>query len=52
MENGKSVNLRGLGAFSFEIESDKIKPAIFTSADFKKGLDDQRAERKHVHQIR
>mmetsp|Transcript_33508 Transcript_33508/g.39014 ORF Transcript_33508/g.39014 Transcript_33508/m.39014 type:complete len:300 (+) Transcript_33508:36-935(+) len=52
MQNGKSVSVKGLGGFSFEIISEKVKPAIFTTVDFKKPLDDQRAERKHVHAIR
>jgi len=50
--SGKSVNLRGFGAFSFEIASGLVEPAIFTTVDFKKDLDQQRAERKHVHKIR
>lgn len=49
---GKSVNVRGLGAFSFEVESGLVEPAVFTTVDFKKDLDQQRAERKHVHKIR
>jgi len=49
---GKSVNLRGFGAFSFEVQSALVEPAIFTTVDFKKDLDQQRAERKHVHKIR
>eukprot|EP00331_Platyophrya_macrostoma_P030095 CAMPEP_0176437154 /NCGR_PEP_ID=MMETSP0127-20121128/18436_1 /TAXON_ID=938130 /ORGANISM="Platyophrya macrostoma, Strain WH" /LENGTH=269 /DNA_ID=CAMNT_0017820693 /DNA_START=24 /DNA_END=833 /DNA_ORIENTATION=+ len=52
LTNGKSVSLRGFGAFTIEIESDKVKPAIFTSVDFKKDLSAQRAERKHIHKIR
>ena len=44
--------MRGLGAFTFEIASNAMKPALFTSADFKKDLYEQRAERKHVHQVR
>jgi len=50
--SGKSVNLRGFGAFSFEVQSTLVEPAIFTTVDFKKDLDQQRAERKHVHKIR
>lgn len=50
--SGKSVNLKGLGAFSFEIDSSHVQPAMFSTIDFKKQLDEQRAERKHVHKIR
>jgi len=52
LASGKSVNLRGFGAFSFEVQSALVEPAIFTTVDFKKDLDQQRAERKHVHKIR
>jgi nucleoid DNA-binding protein len=52
LASGKSVNLKGFGAFSFEIESSLVEPAIFSTIDFKKQLDEQRAERKHVHKIR
>lgn len=50
--SGKSVNLKGFGAFSFEIDSSHVEPAIYSPIDFKKQLDEQRAERKHVHKIR
>jgi len=46
------VNLRGFGAFSFEVDSELKKPAIFTTHDFHKSLDDARAERKHLHKVR
>jgi len=52
LTSGKSVNLKGFGAFSFEIDSSHVQPAMFSTIDFKKQLDDQRAERKHVHKIR
>jgi len=52
LASGKSVNLKGFGAFSFEIDSSHVEPAIFSTIDFKKQLDEQRAERKHVHKIR
>jgi nucleoid DNA-binding protein len=52
LSSGKSVNLKGFGAFSFEIDSSHVQPAMFSTIDFKKQLDDQRAERKHVHKIR
>jgi len=52
LASGKSVNLKGFGAFSFEIDSSHVEPAIFSTIDFQKQLDEQRAERKHVHKIR
>lgn len=52
LTSGKSVNLKGFGAFSFEIDSTHVEPAIFSTIDFKKQLDEQRAERKHIHKMR
>lgn len=52
LASGKSVNLKGFGAFSFEIDSSSVEPAIFSTIDFKKQLEEQRAERKHVHKLR
>jgi len=52
LASGKSVNLKGFGAFSFEIDSSHVEPAVFSTIDFKKQLDEQRAERKHIHKIR
>lgn len=52
LTSGKSVNLKGFGAFSFEIDSTHVQPAIFSTIDFKKQLDEQRAERKHIHKMR
>jgi len=52
LSSGKSVNLKGFGAFSFEVDSSNVQPAMFSTIDFKKQLDEQRAERKHVHKIR
>jgi nucleoid DNA-binding protein len=52
LSSGKSVNLKGFGAFSFEVDSTHVQPAMFSTIDFKKQLDEQRAERKHVHKIR
>jgi nucleoid DNA-binding protein len=52
ISSGKSVNLKGFGAFSFEIDSSHVEPAIFSTIDFQKQLDEQRAERKHVHKMR
>ena len=52
LASGKSVNIKGFGSFSFEIDSSHVQPAMFSTIDFKKQLDEQRAERKHVHKIR
>lgn len=52
LSSGKSVNMRGFGAFSFEVISDFVKPALFTTIDFRKTLTEQRDERKHVHKFR
>jgi hypothetical protein len=52
LSSGKSVNVKGFGAFSFEIDSSHVEPAQFSQIDFKKQLDEQRAERKHVHKMR
>jgi nucleoid DNA-binding protein len=50
--SGKGVNVRGFGAFTFEVFSSKVKPAQQVAFDLTKELNDQREERKHVHQIR
>jgi len=39
LQSGKSVNIKGFGAFSFEVETSLKQPAIFTTVDFKKDLD-------------
>lgn len=52
LTSGKSVNIRGFGAFTFEIESSLVQPAMFTTVDFRKDLDEQRSERKHNHKFR
>jgi nucleoid DNA-binding protein len=52
LTSGKSVNLKGFGAFSFEIDSTHVEPAMYSTIDFKRDLDEQRAERKHVHKVR
>lgn len=51
LENGKNVNIRGFGAFAFDISTGL--PKIATRAvSMTRTLDEQRAERKHVHKIR
>eukprot|EP00826_Nyctotherus_ovalis_P023237 TRINITY_DN1787_c0_g1_i1.p1 TRINITY_DN1787_c0_g1~~TRINITY_DN1787_c0_g1_i1.p1 ORF type:complete len:285 (+),score=80.78 TRINITY_DN1787_c0_g1_i1:217-1071(+) len=51
LENGKNVNVRGFGAFAFDISTGL--PKIATRAkSMEKTLEHQRLERKHVHKIR
>ena len=50
--DGKGVTVKGLGAFSFEVISDTIKPAQYYTFDTRRNLDHHREERKHVHKIR
>jgi hypothetical protein len=52
MLNGKGINVRGFGAFTFEVISSIVKPAQQVVFDLQKELDDQREERKHVHKVR
>ncbi|KAL4498427.1 hypothetical protein ABPG72_013233 [Tetrahymena utriculariae] len=52
MLDGKGVNMRDFGAFTFEIFSDTVKPAQHSNFDIAKDLNEQRADRKHVHRIR
>ena len=40
MQAGKGVNVKGLGAFTFEIFSDTVKPAQFSGFDVTKDLND------------
>lgn len=50
--NGRGINVRGFGAFTFEISSGLVRPAQEVAFDLQKELEDQREERKHVHKIR
>lgn len=52
MLDGKGVNMRDFGAFTFEVFSDTVKPAQHSNFDIAKELDEQRIDRKHVHAIR
>jgi len=52
MQQGKGVNFRGLGAFTFEIFSELVKPIQLSGFDITKDLDQQRLDRKHNHRIR
>eukprot|EP00826_Nyctotherus_ovalis_P045040 TRINITY_DN4929_c0_g3_i2.p1 TRINITY_DN4929_c0_g3~~TRINITY_DN4929_c0_g3_i2.p1 ORF type:complete len:238 (+),score=45.20 TRINITY_DN4929_c0_g3_i2:164-877(+) len=51
LENGKNVNVRGFGAFVFDIKTGQ--PRIATRlVDANSTLEEQRQERKHIHKIR
>lgn len=48
---GKSVNIKGFGSFTFDIDTEL--PRIATkSINPNTGLEDQRLDRKHVHKIK
>lgn len=50
LTNGKNVNIRGLGCFAYDINTDL--PRIATDKiDTKTTLQEQRMERKHIHKI-
>jgi nucleoid DNA-binding protein len=51
LENGKNVNIRGFGAFVYDINTGL--PKIATRAvSMSRTLEEQRLERKHIHKIR
>ncbi|KAM3139420.1 Aconitate hydratase mitochondrial [Paramecium bursaria] len=50
--NQQGVNLKEFGAFTFEVLSDFIKPMQHSNFNMSKELEIQRAERKHIHNIR
>jgi hypothetical protein len=52
MSQGHGVNVKGLGAFAFEVDSDTVKPAQLSKFDIMDDLNNQREERKHIHKIR
>ncbi len=49
MEASKGVNLRGFGAFSFDIKTNLIKPMQQFKFNITNELDNERLERKHNH---
>lgn len=51
---GRSVNIRGFGAFTFDIATElpKIANTVFGKGPCMKDLDVARAERKHVHHLK
>ena len=51
LAGSKSVNLRGFGAFSFDIETELPKVAT-RSINTNHTIEEQRMERKHLHKIR
>jgi len=52
LENGKNVNIRGFGAFAYDITTGLPKIATRAASTDTKTLAEQRLERKHVHKIR
>ena len=52
IEGGRGVNYRNFGAFAFEVDTDKVKPAQHSNFDITKELSNQREERMHNHKIR
>ena len=51
LSESKSINIKGFGAFTFDIETDLPRIATKTINPFS-DINEQRAERKHVHKIR
>ena len=54
LRKGLGVNIRGFGAFTFEIETDmpKIASSVFKKDGQMPDLNDARAERKHIHHLK
>ena len=52
LEGGRGINYRDFGAFAFEVDTDKVKPAQHSNFDITKELNNQRDERMHNHKIR
>jgi nucleoid DNA-binding protein len=50
LASGKNVNIKGFGAFAFDIKTDLPRIAARTINPYDK-IDNQRKERKHVHKI-
>merc|ERR1740116_173217 len=51
---GRSVNIRGFGAFTFDVDTElpKIANSVFGKGPCMKDLDQARAERKHIHHLK
>lgn len=51
---GRSVNIKGFGAFTFDIETElpKIANSVFGKGPCMKDLDHARAERKNIHHLK
>jgi hypothetical protein len=51
---GRSVNIRGFGAFTFDVATElpKIANSVFGKGPCMKDLDQARAERKHIHHLK
>ena len=52
LKAGKGVNIRNFGAFTFEMETDKVQPAQLCQYDTNKHIQENRADRAHVHKVR
>lgn len=51
LENGKNINIRGFGAFAYDIHTEL--PKIATRAiNVNNTIEEQRMERKHIHSIK
>ena len=46
---GQGVNIKGFGAFTFDIETELPKISHGRQVDIAKGLGDVRGERKNIH---
>jgi nucleoid DNA-binding protein len=51
LKAGRSVYIKGFGAFTFDIQTELPKIAT-KSINIKTDLEDQRLDRKHVHNIK
>ena len=50
LKSGKNINIRGFGAFAYDIKTDLPRIAQRTINPYDK-IDNQRKERKHIHKI-
>lgn len=50
LKSGKNVNIRGFGAFAFDIKTDLPRIAQRTINPYDR-IEDQRRERKHIHKV-
>lgn len=52
LRQGKSVNIKRFGAFTFDVETDLPKIATKDFRESMVELDVARAERKHIHHLK